>query len=310
MDYFTLNKVNLIGDAAIPVGALGEIYLQNTLLDTNKLRDSNSLKLTFPWLSKATLTIDCAISIVNIYNINGAFNYFHWINDSILLLEAWHNYIKRTGVTPFVVVPDTMNQVQNEILQELKVPSEKLISWNNSKYRVNTLIVFSTNRTPQKPMDILHTGSYRWLKNCLIEKVKNKAYSFENVFISRKKASGRKFVNEATFQQWLLLNEIEEVVLEDFSFLEQLSIFYSAKRIYGPHGAGFTNIFMCKPGSKVIEIFGNPPNSYTEYFRLATQFKLNYFACLMKYIPIKGVGSRYYQEIDLVFDESRLPSLN
>ncbi len=47
--------------------------------------------------------------------------------------------------------------------------------------------------------------------------------------------------------------------------------------IVGLHGAGFTNLVFCKPGTTVIEIFG-ADFIVTDYWSLANQFDLNYYA--------------------------------
>ena len=45
--------------------------------------------------------------------------------------------------------------------------------------------------------------------------------------------------------------------LSDYSFLDQVKLFYHAKTIVGLHGAGFANIIFCQPGTKILEFKSN-----------------------------------------------------
>jgi hypothetical protein len=77
----------------------------------------------------------------------------------------------------------------------------------------------------------------------------------ERIYISRRLARGRKFINE---------NEVIEV-LEQFGFTtidaelmsetEKISLLSGAKVVAGIHGAGLTNLVYSPAQTKVIEIF-------------------------------------------------------
>jgi capsular polysaccharide biosynthesis protein len=42
--------------------------------------------------------------------------------------------------------------------------------------------------------------------------------------------------------------------MSDFSFCEQVALFYNAKEVIGLHGAGFANTIFCKHETKIIEM--------------------------------------------------------
>ena len=42
--------------------------------------------------------------------------------------------------------------------------------------------------------------------------------------------------------------------MSDFSFCEQVALFYNAKEVIGLHGAGFANSIFCKPKTKILEL--------------------------------------------------------
>lgn len=302
--YQLIKDVALVGEAAIPITKSYKIYLQNTLLDFYKLKDSGTFKLTSPFFERPIMEIEIAISIVNIYQVNGNFNYFHWINDSLLLLEAWHQYKKKYHSEPYVIVPEQFNAVQKESLELLNIPASKIIEWSGRRINVRQLIIHSTNRTKMSPMDLLHTGSYLWIRKRIEERIESGKPN-RTIFISRQHSNGRRFVNEIDLRKWLKGYEIEEVFLEELSFLEQLKLFNQSKLIIGSHGAGFTNIFMCNSKTSIVEIFGRPPKRYTEYFRLANQFNIDYQMVYMRWEELPN-QSGPYREINLYFEKEKL----
>ncbi len=53
------------------------------------------------------------------------------------------------------------------------------------------------------------------------------------------------------------MKEFDFEILEDISRTvdEQIRLFAEAAVVVGPHGAGFTNLLWCQPGTKVLEFF-------------------------------------------------------
>ena len=68
---------------------------------------------------------------------------------------------------------------------------------------------------------------------------------------------------------------------EFLSFKKQIKLFNSSSLIIGAHGAAFTNIIFCKPGTKIIEIIpANHPNRKCE--RISKILGLKYFRIVTK----------------------------
>tara|TARA_B100000780_G_scaffold90565_1_gene62622 strand:- start:1225 stop:2319 length:1095 start_codon:yes stop_codon:yes gene_type:complete len=68
---------------------------------------------------------------------------------------------------------------------------------------------------------------------------------------------------------------------EKISFKKQIFLFENASVIIGAHGAAFTNIIFCKPGTKIIEIIpSNHQNKKCE--RISKILKLKYFRIITK----------------------------
>ena len=107
----------------------------------------------------------------------------------------------------------------------------------------------------------------------------------ERIYISRAKARRRKVINEAEVLKFLGKFGFKDVSLELMSIAEQALLFYSAKVVITPHGAGLTNLAFCSPKVKVIEIFSP-----------------NYVNCCY-WILSNWVGAEYYY----IFGEGKMP---
>ena len=77
------------------------------------------------------------------------------------------------------------------------------------------------------------------------------------IYISRRRAELRKFINEDEVAQNLEKQGYETVVLEDLSLRKQVSIFLGATHVVACHGAGLANLIFSPPGVSVLEIFPN-----------------------------------------------------
>ena len=83
------------------------------------------------------------------------------------------------------------------------------------------------------------------------------------LYISR--SGRRKITNEA--ELIALLKRFDFTVIDDVprSVAEQVAIYSSASFIVGPHGASFSNLLYCQPGTQVLELFS--PNYTPNFFQ-------------------------------------------
>jgi len=77
----------------------------------------------------------------------------------------------------------------------------------------------------------------------------------KKIFISRKKASYRKILNEDEIFDLFQKQGFVRYDLEDLTVLEQIALFNHAEVIVAEHGAGLVNLVFCQSGTQVIEIF-------------------------------------------------------
>jgi len=87
----------------------------------------------------------------------------------------------------------------------------------------------------------------------------------------------RRITNEA--ELITMLTKFDFVIIDDESrsVSDQISIYYNASFILGPHGASFSNVIWCKPGAHLFELFS--PNYAPVFFLyLATLMGMKYTA--------------------------------
>ena len=88
---------------------------------------------------------------------------------------------------------------------------------------------------------------------------KSKIKNFpKKIYINRKDATSLRYIiNKEEVENILSNFGYENLTMSDYSFVDQVALFYNASDIVGLHGAGFANIIFCKEGSKIIEIRPN-----------------------------------------------------
>ncbi|RYZ94347.1 MAG: glycosyltransferase family 61 protein, partial [Sphingobacteriaceae bacterium] len=95
------------------------------------------------------------------------------------------------------------------------------------------------------------------------------------IYISR--ADRRRISNEDELV--IMLKKFNFVIIEDKkrSVTEQITIYHNASFVLGPHGASFSNIIWCTPGTHLFELFS--PNYTPDFFLyLANVMDLKYSA--------------------------------
>ena len=138
----------------------------------------------------------------------------------------------------------------------VKVVSSRLITGNSADWHPNIEDIFSLKR---------HIG----------DKVRPVRTSSDRIYISR--SARRRIVNEKELIR--MLKKFDFIIIEDKerSVAEQIAIYRNASFIMGPHGASFTNIIWCDPGTHLLELFScnYAPNFY---LYLANVMEMGYSA--------------------------------
>lgn len=89
----------------------------------------------------------------------------------------------------------------------------------------------------------------------------------ERIYISRN--GRRSVINESQLIKLLERYGFEVIEDKPRSLAEQIRLYKNASFVIGPHGASFTNIIWCKPGTHLFELF--PPDYLSEFFLYLSQ---------------------------------------
>ena len=143
-----------------------------------------------------------------------------------------------------------------ETLRLLGINSDKIIESQNNYNLIetDTLIIPSfVSRSCYTPKWVVDYLRKKLLPH--IESISGPTHSPHKIFISRKKASHRKVINEDEIFNILEPLGFKRYFLEDLALLEQISLFKNATDIVAPHGAGLVNLIFANAGTRVIELF-------------------------------------------------------
>ncbi|MVM30176.1 DUF563 domain-containing protein [Spirosoma sp. HMF4905] len=119
------------------------------------------------------------------------------------------------------------------------------------------------------PMDVLA------LKKQVEGQLKPQRTEQKRIYVSR--SGRRRVVNENALIT--LLKKFNFTIIDDKprSVAEQVAIYKNASFILGPHGASFTNIIWCEPGTHLFELFS--ANMVVDHFRYLSQLMgMHYYA--------------------------------
>lgn len=247
---------------------------------------------------KRHLPIDRVISgtTLNLYgNVeNTAGNYGHWMVDGVgLLYLALREY--SIDDIDYFLVPVLRHDFQKESLLAMGIPGHKIIE-------LPTLTCFRFERLVCASAPRGHSSSVTpgWLidgyrQALLPVQSSSKA---RRLYISRRDASSRKFVNEDEIVHLLENLGFEIVELSQYGFVEKIELFANAEIIVGLTGAGLTNMMFCSKKAHVVEIF---PTSFVTYFyaSMAGYLGLDYRALIFENHSVLSSLNKYYGNLSL-----------
>ena len=214
-----------------------------------------------------------------------SFNYYHWMFDVLPRL----NLLRQSPVEfdRFVInrgkyYMEEYCKYQNESLDLLGIPKEKLIECNNQTHiQAKQLIVSSmAGYTAYVPKHVCQFLRNEFLQKDNIQKLTES----ERIFISREDATHRKLLNEEEVVHVLKKYGFKIVKLSALSFVEKIQLFNSAEVIVSPHGAGLSNIVFCNPGTKVLELF-TPTYLLPCFHIISNHVNLDYYYLVGEVVP-------------------------
>jgi len=191
--------------------------------------------------------------------------YYHWMLDVLPKLGVIQDAgISLADIDYFIV--SAKSKFQLETLRACGVREEQLVfSDNTSHYQADTMIVPSLkNDQGEKVYYGLGVGlssNVPWFlkKTFLPNQAAERSIEDRPVklYISRSARGSRNIANEPVLVKALQARGFETVEFERLTVVQQAELMARAEVVVGVHGAGFTNLSFCKPGTQVIEIFGD-----------------------------------------------------
>lgn len=183
-----------------------------------------------------------------------ATNYYHWMNDVLPRLEV----LQASGwaldeIDRFVVGP-LRHAFQRETLAAFGIGEERLHTTDLGEYiEARELLI------PTYGSNSLGMGQGPWnpafLKRCFVPEGASGRPATRRLYVSRGSDGARGVSNDAELAAYLVSVGFETVRTERLTVCEQAALFDEAEAVIGPHGAGFSNIAFCRPGTRVVELF-------------------------------------------------------
>lgn len=312
IEAFTLNilppficevaNADLVGPAAVAFDADGGIILESTTpfySHENHLEGSVSIRgLAIKNFTQTnTYQADVASSLVNAWSRN----YWHWIIDCLTRLEGIEYYYQQTGVKPKLIIDANPTSWQKESLKLLGYDADDCLEWNRSRMRVKKLIVSSFRRHYDRVYSVESPSACRWIRQRILSNMTEDANVNlpKNIFISRRRAEGRRLLNEEQAIAALAKFGFVAYILEEMSFIDQVRLFAQAKIVVAPHGAGLTNIIFAE-NLTVIELFGSSVAPCFANLARGLGFHYGYIKCESPYSALR------HHDSDMIVDIPQL----
>ncbi len=198
-------------------------------------------------------------------------NYYHWLLDS---LPRWK--LLQAANFPdydFVLLQGRSSRFQDETLDRLNIPAAKRLRCSkNFVHQFERLVV------PAMPFPVQEVPDWAcaWVRSLFPER----ASGPEKIYLSRRGAARRRFVNEPELQKALEERGFVSVQPETLTVAEQAKLLSSVRCVVAPHGAALANLVFAPPGTVLLELF-DPQYRHRNYANLAA-------ACGHHYLSLDG----------------------
>ena len=209
-------------------------------------------------------------------------NYWHWMYDSISRIGIMEENFNINDFN-FFLVPDKKFKFQIETLKLLGIDKKSISSKKYKHIFANNITAtnhpWQYSKSAHKDIENVPKWITFWLRKKFLKFKSNKKF-YEKIYIDRSDSRfrDRKIINEEKIKKLLIKNKFKILKFSNFSFIEQIGIFNSAKIIIGNHGAGFTNLIFCKKNTKVVEF--KDKNTARVISKISKDLGLNYKSIL------------------------------
>ena len=208
-----------------------------------------------------------------------AFNYFDIIKESCATEDIYKNYCKsykfffKYCLPQLNLLPKKYLKFNfiTESLKILGIKDQQILAINKkSNIKIKELIL--------PVLANFDLTLINQLRDKLTANVKNVKSEFgDKIYISRQGQKLRFIENELEIVELLSSYGFKKVVMENYSYQEQIAICHNARYVIGPHGAGLTNILFMKKNSTILELSAKNDNDFFNgFYILANMLGHNY----------------------------------
>jgi capsular polysaccharide biosynthesis protein len=262
-------------DSGYMIGFLGLIYdkSRRSFIDESaklwmeNLQTSNYINYYNP--SAAEYLPGVTLSCITAGADGGFYHFFHEVLPKLFFCR---DILPRTD---HILMNGPADEWKTKWLTYIGIDLDKVIWINNkSHYKCNQLLF--TNRL---------IGNYH-ISNWSLSAIKSllkisplppTANTGEPniIWITRKTARTR----TVAWERELLAQfpSIKSIDTSELSATDTIKVFENATHVISPHGAGLSNIMMCRPKTKVLELFADIKNYQPCYFRISSLCGLEHF---------------------------------
>lgn len=268
------------------------IFLSNFIIDGNGVFiacKSLSIKVTeknqvysISWIKLILLSLKKLIKFrisllfkIKIWFTDGwSYGYFHWILDALPRLFSLLE--RNTNLGKIVYLPAYYENIDfiAPSLEAFGIGDVRYLK--PKKYYIFRKVVFQTHLAPTGNY---HEETIRKMKSKLLKSIVSADHcgAHDRIYISRKKASRRRIINEEELVPVLKKYKFKIVCFEDYSWEEQVMMCSKSNTIIGLHGAGLTNMLFMPEGSSVLELRKRDDSHNNCYFSLASALNHDYY---------------------------------
>ena len=249
---------------------------------------------------------------------NGSFNYYHWLIEIAPKLLYVNNKILIEHEVDFIICDikveeiTSFSKILNILLAENGVNTPVRYVKNKINIQAKTAlyinnfsnIVFnSKEKLSSVKYSYFHVESLKKMREVFVGLCENKEKKYNKIFLARKSDQVRSY-NQEEILNYFIKQGFLPVYLEDYTFEEQINIFYHADFIVGPSGAAWANLIFCKEGSRAISWLPEQLSEFSVFSSLAQIFK-----CDLKFILTSMTSDREKIHSDYIVDISEVINL-
>lgn len=219
----------------------------------------------------------------------GSNNFHHWNYDIIPRVHL----LKKAGIfstIDYFIISCSGTPFQKESLRLLGIPEERIINplkTGSFFYKAELLVIPSL----PSPLGTVSPWVVSFLRNLYNPEIKKKE-TFSKIYLSRKKVTTRKIINNDEFNH--LLNEygVKEIFPEDYTVAELAELLVGAKFVISVHGSGLSNLCFVSEKTTIVDILA--PYHQDGYYWMMANIRNS------KYIGFFGEGAHPKDDLDLV----------